>query len=102
MRKLIIIILIIGLCIGEYDFCFSKNVCSNENSLLDELQNASVIMWFGAHPDDELYTAGTFGYFTRDLHGHLVIVSLYYNPEYVDNNIASSEFLGNADYIGIE
>jgi len=71
-------------------------------TLLEKLNNSSVIMWIGAHPDDELFTAGTFGYFTRNLNGHLVIVSLYFNPEFLDENRESAEFLGNADYIRIE
>ncbi len=72
------------------------------SSLKDKLKHAQTIMWISAHPDDELYTGGTFGYFTRDLHGHLVIVSLYYNPKFVDNNRQSAEFLGDADYIRIQ
>jgi len=71
-------------------------------SLEEDLKRAKTIMWIGAHPDDELFTAGTFGYFTRNLHGHLVIVSLYYNPEYVKNNEESARFLGNADYVRIQ
>lgn len=73
-----------------------------KNSFWEELASAKTIMWLGAHPDDELYTAGTFGYFTRDLKGHLVIVSLYYNPKFVESNDMSAEFLGGADYIRIE
>ncbi|HEC89444.1 MAG TPA: hypothetical protein ENI44_02545, partial [Thermoplasmatales archaeon] len=91
-------------------FLHSSNISENEmaclvcngNSLMGQLKNASTIMWFGAHPDDELYTGGTFGYYTRDLDGHLIIVSLYYNPGYVESNIESAEFLGNATYIRIE
>lgn len=75
---------------------------NNVSGLEDKLREVDTIMWFGAHPDDELYTGGTFGYYTRDLGGHLIIVSLYYNPGYVESNIESAEFLGNATYIRIE
>jgi len=72
------------------------------NSLIYKLKHAHIVMWIGAHPDDELYVAGTLGYFTRDLHGHLIIVSLYYNPKFVNSNRESAKFLGNAIYIRIQ
>ncbi|HDM67147.1 MAG TPA: hypothetical protein ENG62_02015, partial [Thermoplasmatales archaeon] len=73
-----------------------------DNGLKDKLGEVETIIWFGAHPDDELYTAGTFGYYTKDLKGHLIIVSLYYKPDFVDNNELSARYLGNATYIRIE
>lgn len=75
---------------------------TSTGGLEGKLREASTVMWISAHPDDELYVGGTFGHYTRDLGGHLVIVSLYYNPGFVDNNEASAEFLGNAEYIRIE
>ena len=72
------------------------------NSLIDKLKHAYTIMWIGAHPDDELYIAGTLGYFTRDLHGQLIIVSPYYNPKFVNSNEESAKFLGNAIHIRIQ
>lgn len=44
------------------------------SDLLIELEHSDTIIWFEAHADDELFTGGTFGYFTRDLHGRLIIV----------------------------
>ncbi len=69
---------------------------------MTRLKQAETIMWVGAHADDELYMAGTLGYFTRDLGGHLVIVSLYYNHKFLDCNRMSAKFLGGADYIRIQ
>ena len=90
---------IIILLIPSIQFIDASN---NVGGLEDKLREVDTIMWFGAHPDDELYTGGTFGYYTRDLSGHLIIVSLYYNPKYVESNRESAKFLGNATYIRIE
>ncbi len=91
------------LCVFALIFNWEKASTPPKGSeLLEKLRRSHTVMWIGAHPDDELYTAGTFGYFTRDLHGHLVIVSLYYNPDYMEDNKKSAQFLGNAEYIWIQ
>ena len=107
---IIIVILVISLFSARYLLLFFQNrrkawwteTSPANGTLLMELKQAKTIMWVGTHTDDELYTAGALGYFTRDLGGHLVIVSLYYNPEFSDCNRRSAEFLGGADYIRIQ
>ena len=46
-------------------------------SLDEKLSIMSSIMWIGSHPDDELYSSGTFSIATRRLGVYLYIVSFH-------------------------
>jgi len=56
-------------------------------------------MWIGAHPDDELYLGGTLGYATKDKGIKLTIISFAENPDFLEANRSSAEFLNNAEYL---
>ncbi len=101
MKKFFSIFLIASILVFNI-VCNENSSVSEEGLLLERLNSSSKIMWFGAHPDDELYTGGVFGYFTRELKRKMVIVSLYYNPDFVESNKKSSIFLNNAIYTRIQ
>ncbi|MBU0976242.1 MAG: PIG-L family deacetylase [Patescibacteria group bacterium] len=70
----------------------------NENTLSDIFKTSSSVMWIGPHPDDELFVAGTLGYLCKDLDYNCTIVAIGENPDFIEANKQSSQFL-NAEYI---
>ncbi|MFH1896420.1 MAG: PIG-L family deacetylase [bacterium] len=77
---------------------FVSNSKNDEGTLSKIFETSNSVMWVGPHPDDELFVAGTLGHLCKDLNYNCTIVAFGENPDLIEGNKQSAQFL-NADYI---
>jgi LmbE family N-acetylglucosaminyl deacetylase len=68
------------------------------NGLKEQLKKSKRVMWVGAHPDDEMFLAGTLSYYTKDVGGEALIVAVYEREEMRECNDKVVDLLGRARY----
>lgn len=95
--------------LGAYFFCRSQaffnfslaSVDKTKRQLTKDIKNFHSVMWIGAHPDDEMFVAGTLGYLCKDKGYHCTLVSFGSSAKLKPGNKETADFL-NAEYLRIE
>ncbi len=98
---------LVSCCFNKKEFItqlFTKAVGPNhlnKSQLTQDIEKHHSVMWIGAHPDDEMFIAGTLGYLCKDKGYDCTLVSFGSNPKLKQGNNQTADYLG-AEYLRIE